>query len=167
MLKLTSLQNIGGTYLLNNDVSKSWFCVLNNPAEHGYTGTPQEICDCLADEWCTTETRTGAWLYCISADGLHHIHMVLEDSIAMRFSAIKKSYACGMHFEATKGNKQQVEDYINKRGKFEEKGEIIVCSTIRGEIKGCQGKRTDLDVIGDLINQGLTPSEILELAKTE
>lgn len=162
MLKLTSLQNIGGTYLLNNDVSKSWFCVLNNPAEHGYTGTPQEICDCLADEWCTTETRTGAWLYCISADGLHHIHMVLEDSIAMRFSAIKKSYACGMHFEATKGNKQQVEDYINKRGKFEEKGEIIVCSTIRGEIKGCQGKRTDLDVIGDLINQGLTPSEILE-----
>lgn len=149
---------------MSNDVSKSWFSVLNNPEEHGYTGTPQEICDRLADEWCSVSpTRSGAWLYCVSADGLHHIHMVLEDSIAMRFSVIKKSYACGMHFEATKGNKQQVEDYINKRGKFEEKGEIIVCSTIRGEIKGCQGKRNDLDDLGDFIEQGFTPSEILSM----
>ena len=55
MLKLTSLQNIGGTYLLNNDVSKSWFCVLNNPAEHGYTGTPQEMID-------TAQTITAKYL---------------------------------------------------------------------------------------------------------
>ena len=55
------------------------------------------------------------------------------------------------------------QNYLHSEvNRFSSKSLFIVCSTIRGEIKGCQGKRTDLDVIGDLINQGLTPSEILE-----
>jgi hypothetical protein len=33
--------------------------------------------------------------------------MVLEDKVAMRFSAIKKTYAIGAHLEPTKGSKQQ------------------------------------------------------------
>jgi DNA mismatch repair protein MutL len=28
-------------------ISRSWFCVLNNPRDHGYTGSPQEICEKL------------------------------------------------------------------------------------------------------------------------
>ena len=84
-------------------ISKSWFAVLNNPADHGYTGTPQEVCEKLRSEWLSvSDSRTGAWVYCVSAEGLHHVHMVLEDRVAMRFSKIKKSYAVGMHFEATK-----------------------------------------------------------------
>jgi hypothetical protein len=147
-----------------NDVSKSWFCVFNNPAEHGYEGEPEEVCNRLRDEWCSgSETRSGAWVYCVSAAGLHHIHMVLEDTVTMRFSAIKASYAKGMHFEPTKGNKKQVEDYINKKGAFEEKGEEIICSVVHGEIKGRQGKRNDLTKIYELISEGLTISEILEI----
>ena len=69
------------------DVTRSWFAVLNNPQDHGYEGTPQEICEQLRDEWVQdSTTRSGAWAYCISAAGLHHIHMVLEDTTAMRFS---------------------------------------------------------------------------------
>lgn len=149
---------------MSDIVTKSWFCVLNNPEEHGYSGTPQEIVDKLCEEWtASSPTRTGAWVYCISADGLKHVHMVLEDVKAMRFASIKKSYAIGMHFEPTKGNKEQAEDYINKRGKFEEKGERIIAISRYGDIKGCQGQRRDLEVIEDLIQSGKTPREIMSM----
>lgn len=145
-----------------SDVSKSWFAVLNNPADHGYTGTPQEICEKLREEWITNSTtRTGAWAYCVSASGLHHIHAVLEDTQAMRFQAVRSSYAIGMHFEATKGSKAQAEDYINKRGKFEEKGEQILYLCRAGEIKGRQGHRSDLEEIAAMLEAGQTPADIL------
>ena len=148
---------------MTNDVtSRSWFCVFNNPADHGYKGTPEEVCNRLRDEWCKDQpTRTGAWLYCVSAQGLHHIHMVLEDTKVMRFSKVKATYAVGMHFEATRGNKQQVEEYINKEGKFEEKGESIVCKVQVGDLVGHQGKRSDLDDIAEYIANGFNPSDVL------
>lgn len=150
---------------MSDVVSKSWFCVFNNPVEHGYSGEPIDIIERLKEEWITEcPTRTGAWVYCISAEGLHHVHMVLEDVKAMRFTAIKKSYALGMHFEPTKGSKDQAEDYINKRGKFEEKGEKIVCSVLHGEIKGAQGSRRDLSILEELLEQGYTPSQIMDMS---
>ena len=147
---------------MNDSVSRSWFAVFNNPDDHGYTGTPEEICNRLRDEWIADSTsRTGAWVYCISAEGLKHIHMVLEDSKPMRFATIKKEYAIGMHFEATKGTKRQAEDYIHKLGKFEEKGEQIIFSCQHGEIKGRQGKRSDLDDYFERLEAGETVKDIL------
>ena len=143
-------------------ISKSWFAVLNNPADHGYTGTPQEVCEKLRSEWLSvSDSRTGAWVYCVSAEGLHHVHMVLEDRVAMRFSKIKKSYAVGMHFEATKGNKDQAEAYITKQPPFDEKGEQILYTCRHGEIQAVQGRRTDLEKISDMLEAGLTPREIM------
>lgn len=155
-----------GDYSMKNDASKSWFAVFNNPAEHGYKGTPQEVCERLKNEWIgESNTRTGAWAYCISPTGMHHIHMVLEDTKTMRFSAIKKSYCIGMHFEATKGNKNEAEDYINKRGKYEpkddEKAETVEYIVYHGEIKGRQGKRSDLDIYYERLQSGETPRDIL------
>lgn len=150
---------------MKDSVTKSWFCVFNNPEEHGYTGTPQEIVDRLREEWISASpSRTGAWIYCISADGLKHVHMVLEDVKAMRFSSVKNSYALGMHFEPTKGSKEQAEDYINKRGRFEEKGENVIATARHGEIKGCQGQRRDLEVIEELLNSGKSPQEIMAMS---
>lgn len=147
-----------------DSVSRSWFCVFNNPAEHGYEGTPEEVCNRLRDEWCTRDYpfRTGAWVYCVSAAGLHHIHMVLEDNKPMRFSMVKASYAIGMHFEPTRGSKSQVEDYINKRGKFEEKGEVVLFTLCHGDLIGHQGRRSDLENIAAFIADGMRPGEILE-----
>jgi len=145
------------------DVTRSWFAVLNNPQDHGYEGTPEQICERLKDEWIRdSTTRSGAWAYCISADGLRHIHMVLEDAVAMRFSAVKKSYAIGCHLEATKGTKKQAEDYIMKRHPYAEKGEEVVCIVRTGTILGAPGKRTDIEAIGALIEDGLTPHEIMD-----
>lgn len=145
------------------DVARSWFAVLNHPEEHGYNGTPQEICEKLRDEWIgDSTTRSGAWAYCTSADGLNHVHMVLEDSVAMRFSAVKKTYAIGCHLEPTKGSKSQAEDYINKRGPYKEKGEKVAYVTKSGAILGAPGKRTDLATIAALLAEGKTPEEIME-----
>lgn len=146
----------------SKESSRSWFCVLNNPQEI-YIGEPHEIVDRVLEEWCQNyPTRTGAVAYCISSEGLHHLHMVLEDSNKVRFSALKKVYPKA-HLEPTKGTKEQAEDYIHKRGKFEEKGEQVVYIEQHGEIKGAQGQRKDLENIADLIETGKTPNEILDM----
>lgn len=184
---------------MSDDVSKSWFVVFNNPKNHGYNGEPHEVCERLKSEWCCTETRSGAWAYCIKhyvghypvydeegdfiryahaetdeekalvPDDLHHVHMVLEDVISMRFSLIKKTYAIGMHFEGTKGTKKQSLDYISKSGDYDEKPnkdaglpyEEIIYSTQKGEIRGMQGRRSDLENIEQMLKDGMSPSFIM------
>ena len=143
--------------------SKSWFCVFNNPADHGYPGDPERVCERLRDEWIASHPAgSGWWGYCVSAVGLHHVHMVVEDVKKMRFSEIKKAYAPGAHFEKTQGTKKQVEDYVNKTGKYEEKGEEVLYSCQVGELKGKQGRRNDLIHMYDMIRDGYTDYEIIE-----
>ncbi|NLG04557.1 MAG: replication protein RepA [Clostridia bacterium] len=144
-----------------NEAYRSWFCVLNNPQET-YTGEAQNIAEQVLSEWVENQpTRTGAVAYCISADGLIHLHMVLEDSNKARFSAIKKAYPRA-HIEPTKGNKEQAEDYINKNGKFTEKGEKVIYIAKYGQIRGVQGQRKDLNIIEDYINEGKTPTWVMK-----
>ena len=146
-----------------NRTSRSWFAVFDNPQDHGYPGSPEEVCEKLKTEWIeSSPTRSGAWVYCISASGLKHVHMVLEDIQPMKFGAIKKSYAVGMHFTPTRGKKSEVEDYINKVGKWEEKGEQIIYLTTFGEIKGAQGRRNDLNRLYELIKDGMSDYQIME-----
>ncbi len=145
--------------------SRSWFAVFNNPQDHGYDGKPIEVLERLKNEWIENNpTRTGAWAYCISAEGLKHVHMVLEDLKPMRFTTIKNTYAKGMHFEPTKGSKEQAEAYINKSGKYEEKGETVVQLIKHGEIKGNKGNRRDLEIIEELLEQGNTPQQIMGMS---
>lgn len=158
---------------------RSVFVVLNNPEwiikydtngleydrePSQYNGlNEQEICDKIIKEWSDTkEGRYGACLYCISAEGLHHLHMVLEcpRSDTFTFNTVKKLFGKA-HIEPTYGNKQEAEDYINKRGKYEEKGEQIIAKSQNGEIQGRQGNRSDLSAFQDLLDAGKTPEEIL------
>lgn len=146
------------------DISKSWFCVLNNPREHGYSiDDNDELLETIAFDFINTSTtKTCALTLCISADGLEHVHAVFEDVIAFRFSALKKLFPSA-HIEATKGNKKQAEDYINKVGAFAEKGEIIVCKFQHGDIKGRQGQRFDLSEVDKYLTAGLKPCEIFDM----
>lgn len=149
----------------NNDVSRSWFVVFNNPENHGYTGTPEKIIEQLKNEWIQgNNCRRGHWAYCISATGTPHVHMVLENSSAMRFSTVKKAYPQA-HLEPTKGNKKQIMAYIKKEPPFDEKDEKVICTSSHGEIKGSSiynlSTRNDaLQIINQLIEQGMTPSQI-------
>lgn len=149
---------------ISDTVSRSWFIVFNNPQDYGYSGEPEEILNQLREEWTAeSDSRVGMWAYCISAAGLHHVHMVLEDEgKTIRFSAVKKAYPKA-HLEPTKGNKKQAEDYIYKRGQFTEKGEQVICIVKSGEIQGNQGQRSDFKILQALIEQGKKPEEIFEM----
>lgn len=170
----------------------SAFCVINNPRyvityEHNAAGdiikdykgkpviltqepteycdlTPQQICDSVLNKWIADgENHTGAVLLCESAEGLEHLHCVFESKSNFRPLAVLKRLYPKIHIEPTKGSKKDVEDNINKVGKFEEKGEKIIAKSQVGEIKGCQGKRNDLismSDIRDLIYSGQTPNDI-------
>lgn len=107
--------------------------------------------------------RTCAVSYCVSADGLKHLHAVFEDKIAMRFSKIKSVFP-KMHIEPTKGNKNDAESYISKQGRFAEDGEKVICIARHGEIKAQQGQRNDLEIIETLIEQGCTPNQIMDMS---
>lgn len=148
----------------NDDVSRSWFVVINNPMEHDYIGTESEICQKVLDIWTSDDTcNVGAVLYCISANGLEHLHCVFENTAKpKRFSAVKKLFGSA-HIEATKGTKAQVEDYIEKRGQFEEKGEIIVAQARKGKIVGASRRDNQLRQIEEMINQGMRPEQIMSV----
>lgn len=150
----------------NNDVSRSWFAVFNNPENHGYAGAPQEIIDKLRDEWKKAgNTNRGYWAYCISEHGTPHVHMVLESSCAMRFSKVKNAYPQA-HLEPTKGNKNQVMAYIKKEPPYDEKGEKVICTTSSGEISGnsvydLSSRSSTLQIIEQLLENGMTPSQVM------
>lgn len=113
---------------------RSWFCVLNNPQKLYPDLEPNQIAETVLEIWIKDHpTRTGAVAYCISEQGLIHLHMVLEDSNQARFTAIQKLFPKS-HIDPTRGTKEQAEDYIHKRGKFAEKGEqVIYIAKIRGD----------------------------------
>lgn len=149
----------------SKESSRSWFCVLNNPQSvFPDMENPEDMVQAAIDRWCLNKPyRTCAVNYEIGDTGNHHMHMVLEDPSKSRFSAVQKLYP-GIHIERTRGNKEQAEDYILKRGRFAEKNHtILVPAIFRGQIKANQGKRNDLDTIQELIEQGRTPNEIMDL----
>lgn len=152
--------------MAQDTVSRSWFAVFPYPEQHGYSGSPEEICEQLKNEWIGDNAlRKGWWGYCISEKDMPHIHMVLEGSGAMRFSAVKKAYPTA-HLEPTKGNKKQVLAYIKKESPFDEKGEQVICFTSYGNIEGnkrfsLNNTNDTLQTIEQLIEEGMTPNAIM------
>lgn len=144
--------------------ARSWFCVLNNPKELFGDVTPEEMVNSAIEMWCEDKPqRSCAVNYEIGDTGNHHMHMVLEDPAKVRFSAIQKLFK-GIHIEPTRGNKEQANDYIQKKGCFEEKAHTVVIPAVYlGTIKANQGARKDLDIIQELLEQGMTPNEIMDM----
>lgn len=147
-------------------VSRSWFAVFPNPEQHGYDGSPEDIVQKLKQEWIgDNPLRKGWWAYCISASGLPHVHMILEDSGACRFTKVKKAYPAA-HLEQTKGSKEEVMRYIRKEYLFDEKGEQILAYTSYGNIEGKKrftfsNTNEVLATIELLIEEGKTPNQIM------
>lgn len=109
-------------------IAKSFMATLIRPEEHGYTGTPVEVCDKLCREWTEGhDSRTGVWAFCLSAEGVPHVHMVVQDMTAMRLSKLEESYAVGSHFEVVKSGYMAAEDYILKLEEQDEGAEKVLC----------------------------------------
>lgn len=160
---------------MNNYSCKSWFVVWNNPeSTYGEDKSPEEIVQLAITDWIRDyeDERTCAVSYEIGDTGNRHLHMVLESTKKIRFSAIKKIFPKA-HLEPTRGSKKDAEDYIFKRNKFAEKNHTIVVQPVfYGEIKakprgGSHGqgiKRTEiLQTAEAMIEAGSTPEEIMSM----
>lgn len=116
-------------------VAKSFMATLIRPEEHGYTGTPGEVCDRLCREWTEGHaSRSGVWAYCLSAEGVPHVHMVVQEMRAMRLSKLVESYAIGSHFEAVKSGYMAAEDYILQLEEQDKGAEKVLCVKVHGTI---------------------------------
>lgn len=81
---------------------------------------------------------------CRSEQGLYHIHDAVTFPTTKRRNAVSKMFG-NCHVEEMRGTKEQAADYIEKNGKFKEKGEdVLVIFGNKDGIKDNQGKRTDL-----------------------
>lgn len=111
--------------------------------------------------------------YCFSFEkGLKeetpHIHIFFSFK-SPRYGKVLKEFFPTAHIEYCVGKNSENRDYIYKTGKWE--GDEKEGTRIEGmqyenrEIPEdkCSGKRTDLETIKELINQGLKPREILEI----
>lgn len=137
----------------------------NNPQNYFPEGMePYDMVNAAVEMWIADKPqRTCAVNYEIADSGTPHMHMVLEDPAKSRFSALQKLYP-GIHIAPTRGNKEQAEDYINKRGRFEEKAHTVVVKAVyHGSIKAHQGVSNDLDIVAALIEKGKTPQEIFDI----
>ena len=109
-------------------VAKSFMATLIRPEEHGYTGTPDAVCDKLCSEWTEGHaSRSGLWAYCLTAEGVPHVHMVVQDMNAMRLSKLTESYAVGSRFEVVKSGYMAAEKYIVKLEEQDEGAEKVLC----------------------------------------
>lgn len=142
--------------------TRKWQIIINNPNEKGYShdwlkqilsGLNQVVYWCMADE--------------IGECGTYHTHLYVAFKQAIRFSTIKKKFEGG-HFEMCRGTSQENRDYIFKEGKWEKdkKGETHLKDT-REEYGQMPierpGARNDLADLYDMIKQGMSNYEIMEV----
>lgn len=125
--------------------------------------TPKDMVNHLVALWIgESESNSCAVNYEIGDNGIHHCHMILESKQAFRFSKLLKLFPT-IHVEITRGSREQVMAYLIKSGEHEEKAHtVVVPMVVEGEIKASeQGKRTDLEKIQQLLEEGLKPEQIL------
>lgn len=140
--------------------ARAWQITINNPVEKNMehekikeilTSVPSMVYWCLCDE--------------IGAEGTPHTHIFFKTRNAIRFSTLKNRFPTA-HIEVAKGSPQDNRDYIRKEGKWKDsdKAETNLCDTFSefGSLpQPHQGKRTDLSILFDMIENGFSNAEIL------
>lgn len=85
----------------------------------------------------------------MGTNGTPHLQGYIEFPNAVRGSAIRKNFDGKAHWEVRRGTAKEASDYCKKEGSYEEFGQLSQ-----------QGKRTDLEEIGDAVLSGISTKEI-------
>jgi len=142
--------------------SRKWQITINNPSQKGYSHDRlKELLSELSKivYWCMSDE--------IGENGTYHTHVYFALGDAIRFSTIQKVFE-GAHFEMANGTSQQNKDYVFKEGKWEKdkKKDTNLQDTHEeyGEMPiERQGARNDIHDLYDMIKQGMSNYEIIEL----
>lgn len=90
----------------------------------------------------------------VAETGTHHLQGYVYFTDAKTFSKMKKILPKGSHIEKTKGTPQQASEYCKKEKNYIE----------YGKLPEKQGKRNDIVKIKDLIEEGKTMNDVIEVA---
>jgi len=142
--------------------SRKWQLTINNPTDKGFTHDKlKELAGNLKGVvyWCMSDE--------IGENNTYHTHFYLAFKDACRFSTLKNLFE-GAHFEMAKGTSQQNRDYVFKEGKWEKDKKKVTNLPDTHEEYGDmpierQGARNDLYDLYDMIKQGLSNYEIMEI----
>lgn len=144
--------------------SRKWLLTINNPLDKGYSH--DKLKDILlsikgVEYWCLCDEIGGK-------THTYHTHVFLFRSAPIRFSRLCKLFP-GADVRMCKGTAKENRDYIRKEGKHSntDKVETNLKDTFEeyGEVpEERQGQRNDLNVLYDMIKDGMTDYEILEEA---
>lgn len=143
--------------------SRSWILVINNYDEHGIS--PQKFEEILLNipsmkYWCYS-------LECGSENQTPHIQGFMVTKSPIRFSTLHNKFNKVAHLEQAKGSPQENRDYVQKQGKWADTEKASTNTGIFkewGELpQSHQGKRNDLITLYELVKDGLTDSEIIEI----
>lgn len=122
---------------------------------------PEYLAERLAYIWNESgKGRTCAVAICTSVDGCYHAHMALYGNTTTLHNVAKILYSS--HVEPQLGGKAELQNYLLKQGKYEEKGETILYVKDIDKIQDVSGKRNDLEVIEEMLIRGFTPQQILD-----
>lgn len=120
------------------------------------------LADYLTNVWNTSgKGRCSGIVVCLSKGGLYHAHMSLYGNLTTLGNVARIMF--DSHVEPQLGGKKELKSYLLKEGQYEEKGEQILFTKGLDNIQDVQGKRSDLIEIEELIGQGLTPIEIMDI----
>ncbi len=122
---------------------------------------PEFLADFLKDMWEKSGTgRTAAVSVCISEKGLYHVHVAAYGNTTTLHKVSKVFH--NSHVEPQMGGKDSLRKYMEKESPYDEKGEIVLCTLGMENVKDKQGKRSDLESIEEMLEQGMNPREIME-----
>lgn len=150
---------------MDNIKSRYWHiivhiqCMKNAGLTDEQIKDPQYVVDYYREIWNRSgKNRICCITACRSAEGIFHVHGVLcGDQTTL--SAVRKTMY-NAHVEKCIGGKRVLLDYIRKKGKHEEKGEIILAESCDNGMEPKQGCRNDLKHYQKMLDDGYTPEEV-------
>ena len=122
---------------------------------------PEYLADVLTTLWNGSgKDRTCAVAVCESADGCYHAHMALYGNT----TTLKKvsDILFQSHVEPQLGGKKDLTSYLLKQEKYADKDEEILCVKNIEAIQDVKGKRSDFEIIEEMLIKGFTPQQILD-----
>lgn len=122
---------------------------------------PEYLAEYICGLWENSgKGRKAGVAVCVSLKGLYHAHIACYGNT----TTLKKvsDVFFQAHTEPQLGGKKELCAYLLKEGKYAEKGEQVLCHKGLENIEDVQGKRSDLDAIEEMLNNGATPEEIFE-----
>lgn len=139
-------------------IAKTFFCVIHSKSleNMGIKAEWENAEELKASFESALLDISESYVYtiCRSAEGVYHIHLVITFESAKRSNSVAKMLG-KCHVEEMRGSKEQADDYINKRGDFEEKGEAILLKGGNIEkIENNRGRRTDYEAFDKGVLEG-------------